>query len=235
VEYIGLDCHKQYDHATMIDTETGEVKAKRLAHTKEEFREFIGKRANTRMVLELCWNWSKTYELAKDPVEEVILAHPLKVKAIVSAKVKTDAIDSRTLAQLLMDDLIPQAHLRKADNRVKQRVIRHRAFIVAMRTRIKNRIHDLVNNQPLPPEIVEAKPTNLFLKKRKRGTEWLTSLKWDREEDRRIVQSDLRLIERLNQEISTSNEMIEEIHGKDRGCPASFHHPRNKDTPGCSH
>jgi len=29
MKYIGLDCHKQYDHATMIDTDTGEIKSKR--------------------------------------------------------------------------------------------------------------------------------------------------------------------------------------------------------------
>ena len=28
MKYIGLDCHKQYDHATMIGTDTGEIKAK---------------------------------------------------------------------------------------------------------------------------------------------------------------------------------------------------------------
>jgi hypothetical protein len=33
----------------MIDTETGEIKGKRPAHTKEEFREFIGDRAGTKM------------------------------------------------------------------------------------------------------------------------------------------------------------------------------------------
>jgi len=49
---VGL--HKQYDHATMIDTETGEVKARRLAHIKEEFSEFIGGRTGTRMVIESC-------------------------------------------------------------------------------------------------------------------------------------------------------------------------------------
>ena len=54
MKYIALDCHKQYDHATMIDTETGEIKSKRLAHIKEEFREFIGDRTGTRMVIESC-------------------------------------------------------------------------------------------------------------------------------------------------------------------------------------
>jgi len=197
----------------MIDTETGEIKAKRLTHTTEEFKEFIGNRDNTRLVMESCWNWSKTYELVKDLVEEVILAHPLKVKAIASAKIKTDAIDSRTLAELLMADLVPQAHLRKAENRVKQRIIRHRAFMVVMRTRVKCRIHDLVDSQLLPAEVLQARPKNLFLKK---GMRWLTSLEWTNEGDRRMLKSYLRLLELINQEISSSNEMIEEIYRKDK-------------------
>jgi transposase len=218
MKYIGLDCHKQYDHATLINTETGEVKANRLAHIKEEFRGFIGDKAGSKMVIESCWNWSKTYELAKDLVDEIILAHPLKVKAIASAKVKTDAIDSRTLAQLLKADLIPQAHLRKAENRAKQKVVRHRAFLVAMRTRIKNRIHDLVNNQLLPMEMLRTKPKNLFSKRGKgeNGVEWLKSLEWSKEEDRRIFESAMRLIEHLSHEISASNQMVEEIYKKDK-------------------
>lgn len=134
------------------------------------------------------------------------------------AKVKTDAIDSRTLAQLLKADLIPQAHLRKAENRAKQKVVRHRAFLVAMRTRIKNRIHDLVNNQLLPMEVLRTKPKNLFSKRGKgeNGVEWLKSLEWSREEDRRIFESAMRLIEHLSREISASNQMVEEIYKKDK-------------------
>jgi len=213
MKYIGLDCHKQYDHATMIDTETGEIKAKRLPHIKEEFKEFIGDRASTRMVIESCRDWSRTYELSKDLVEEVILAHPLKVKAIASAKVKTDAVDSRMLAQLLMADLIPQAHLRKSDNRVKQRVIRHRAFMVVMRTRVKSRIHALVDSQLLPRDVLQTKPINLFSKK---GMKWLNSLEWARAEDKELVESHLRVMEVINREISITNEMVKEIYEEDK-------------------
>jgi len=42
MKHISVDCHKKYDHATMIDTETGEIRSKRLAHTAEEFKQFIG-------------------------------------------------------------------------------------------------------------------------------------------------------------------------------------------------
>jgi len=44
MKYIALDCHKQYEHVTMIDTEAGEIKTRRLAHIKEKFKEFIGDR-----------------------------------------------------------------------------------------------------------------------------------------------------------------------------------------------
>jgi transposase len=212
MKYIGLDCHKQYDHATMIDTETGEIKAKRLAHIKDEFSEFIGDKSGTRMVIESCRDWSRTYELSEDLVEEIVLAHPLKVKAIASAKIKTDAIDSRTLAQLLMADLIPQAHLRKGDNRIKQRIIRHRAFMVVMRTRVKSRIHALVDSQLLPPDVLQAKPINLFSKK---GMKWLSSLKWAKADDKRLVESHLRVMEAINQEISTTNDMVKDLYEKD--------------------
>ncbi len=218
MKYIGLDCHKFYDFATLINSETGEVRSKKLAHTKEEFKAFIGDRSNSRMVIESCWNWSKTYELAKDLVDEVILAHPLKIKAIASAKIKTDAIDSRTLAQLLKADLIPQAHLREADNRIKQKVIRHRAFMVAMRTRVKNKVNDLVDNRLLTTAVEETKPKNLFSKRGKgeNGVAWLKSLEWFVEEDKKIFESAMRLIEQLSREISASNLMVEEIFKKDK-------------------
>jgi transposase len=218
MNYIGLDCHKQYDFATLIDSETGEIRSKKLAHRKEEFKSFIGGRSNSKMVIESCWNWSKTYELAKDLVDEVILAHPLKIKAIASAKIKTDAIDSRTLAQLLKADLIPQAHLREADNRLKQKVIRHRAFMVAMRTRVKNKVNDLVSNRLLSPTVEETKPKNLFSKsgKGENGVAWLKSLEWSVEEDKKIFESAMRLIEQFSLEISASNRMMDEIFKKDK-------------------
>jgi len=213
MRYVGLDCHKKYDHATMIDTDTGALRSKRLMHTAEDYRGFIGEKTGTRAVMESCWNWSKTYELVKDLVEDVTLAHPLKVKAIAAAKIKTDAIYSRILAELLMANLVPQAHLRQAENRVKQRVIRHRAFLVVMRTRVKCRVHDLVDSLLLPADVNESKPLNIFSKK---GLKWLLALEWPRAEDRNMFESYMRLIELINQEISASNEMVKQIYDKDK-------------------
>jgi transposase len=194
----------------MIDSDTGEIRSKRLNHFKDEFSEFIGDGTGTRMVIEAGRDWSRSYELCKDLVEEVILAHPLKVKAIASAKIKTDKIDSRILARLLMADLIPQAHLRKDENREKQRVIRHRAFMVALRTQVKNRIHSLVDNQLFTREMLDAKPSGLFLKK---GRKWLDSIDWSAD-DRALLDSHLRVLDILDREVATTNEIVKEIFDK---------------------
>jgi hypothetical protein len=54
VKYIGLDCHKHYDFATLIDSETGEIRSKKLAHKKDESKAFIGDRSKSKMVRESC-------------------------------------------------------------------------------------------------------------------------------------------------------------------------------------
>ena len=50
------------------------------------------------------------YDWLDDLTDEVVLTHPTKVRAIADARIKTDKIDSETLAHLLRSDLIPAAY-----------------------------------------------------------------------------------------------------------------------------
>jgi len=93
MNYVGLDYHKKYSFATII-TEQGEVKEKeRLPNRKESFREYLREYKEVMAVVEACWNWPVAIELLEGLVDEVKLAHPLKVKAIAEARIKTDSID----------------------------------------------------------------------------------------------------------------------------------------------
>lgn len=67
-------------------------------------------------------------------------------------------------------------------------------------------------------EVLRTRPKNLFSKRGKgeNGVEWLKSLEWSGEEDRRIFESGMRLIEQFSHEISASNHMVDEIYKKDR-------------------
>jgi len=82
-----------------------------------------------------------------------------------------------------------------------------------MRTRLKCRIHDLVDSQLLSRDVIQAKPVSIFSKK---GMKWLCSLELTTEEGRKMSDSYLRLLEVINREIASSNEMVKEIYDKDR-------------------
>ena len=61
-------------------------------------------------------------------------------------------------------------------------------------------------------DVLQAKPKNLFSKK---GMKWLRTLSWSKEEYRRMMESYLRLVDIISEEISATNEMIDEIYSRD--------------------
>ena len=81
------------------------------------------------------------------------LAHPLKVKAIAQAKVKTDKIDSETLAHLLRADLLPESYVPPRDIRELRDRVRRRAFLVGMRTMLKNRVQAELAKRGIKPSV----------------------------------------------------------------------------------
>lgn len=75
-----------------------------------------------------------------------------KTKAIASAKIKNDKLDSHMLAQLLRSDLIAPVYVSSLEIRKLKELLRHRARLVRDATRMKNRIHHLLlkNNYQVP-------------------------------------------------------------------------------------
>ncbi len=58
--------------------------------------------------MESGYNHQYLYDLLKSKGYNVKVAHPFMVKAIAYAKVKTDKVDARILADLLRTDMIPR-------------------------------------------------------------------------------------------------------------------------------
>ena len=77
--------------------------------------------------------------------DEVLLAHPLKVRAIADARIKTDKLDSEMLAHLLRADLIPEAYAPSKEARATKRVLRQRMFLLRLQTMVKNRVRALLS------------------------------------------------------------------------------------------
>jgi len=203
---IGIDYHKSYSHVTVL-TETGELLGKgRIGNRLEDVAAlFENLEGESKAVIEATRNWLVMHDMLEQYCD-VTLANPFKVKAIASAKIKTDEIDSRVLADLLRADLIPEAHVPSKDVRLARNVLRQRLFFVRMRTMVKNRIHGLVDRHP---EIEKGKgmKSDLFGKS---GTRWLYEIDVGSDE-RKLLDSELTLLEALNARIKSSDRWVNEL------------------------
>jgi len=75
----------------------------------------------------------------------VCLSHPQKTRAIASARIKTDKIDSATIAHLLRTDLLPTAYIPPREVRDVKEILRYRASLVSLRTNIKNKVRAVLS------------------------------------------------------------------------------------------
>ena len=84
----------------------------RIGVTPEALRSWAGGlRANDAVALEATGNSDAIANLLMPLVARVVVSNPTKTRAIAEAKVKTDKVDARILAQLLAADFLPPVWL----------------------------------------------------------------------------------------------------------------------------
>lgn len=174
------------------------LKQGRVENTLERMRKFsetLPEQSSVVMESSSTWYWA--HRLLSER-HKVLLSNPAKNKAIASAKVKTDKIDSITLANLLRGGWAAECYVPPREVMEFRELVRFRADLVRQRTRMKNRIHAhlLMHNIS-----IDANPfTKDFIQK-------VRTI-----EDMR-VQSCLRLIDSLNHEIKEASKTIREKAG----------------------
>jgi transposase len=105
--YAALDLAQRTIRAVLKSQDgkiVNELKIKRHADSVLKFL----KGTSASVVMESGYNYQYLYDLLKSEGYNVKVAHPLMVKAIAYAKVKTDKVDARILADLLRTDMIPE-------------------------------------------------------------------------------------------------------------------------------
>jgi len=108
----------------------------------EPFLRLIGDLpAGTPVASGAAFGWGWLAELLEDYGFESHLVHPLRCKAIASARLKNDKVDAAILAQLLRADLLPEAWIAPPQVRQLRALLRHRASLVRVGTQQRNRIH----------------------------------------------------------------------------------------------
>ena len=143
--YVGIDVHRKRSQVAVV-AEDGKVQLnKNTVNGAEPVLRLIGGLPpGTPVAFEAAFGWSWLAELLEDYGFEAHLVHPLRCKAIASARLKNDKVDAATLAQLLRADLLPEAWIAPHPVRQLRALLRHRAGLVRLRTMLQNRIHAVV-------------------------------------------------------------------------------------------
>jgi transposase len=148
--HIGVDLHRTFCYVTALDANGKVLHQGRINNEREAIRRYLsGWNEGLRMVFEACSFWPAFVEAVEGKVAELYMVHPQRVKAIASAKLKNDRVDSLTLAHLLRADLLPQAWLADRETRQRRTRTRTRIELGRLRTRLKNRMHALLHQQGL--------------------------------------------------------------------------------------
>jgi transposase len=143
--YSGIDLHKDMSFITTISPSGQVLKQSKLPNTDYAIQNYFSQFAiQHKAVVESTSNWYWMADLLNSQNIDIVLAHAKYVKAISYAKVKTDKVDSHTLAQLLRMNLIPVAHQISPEIRGMRDLMRTRLRLVQKKTSCINSIHRLM-------------------------------------------------------------------------------------------
>ncbi len=96
---------------------------------------------------------------------EVVVADPSRTRAIAESRIKTDALDAKTLAKLLAADFIPETWVPSKAQYELRILLHHRLRLSKISTMLKNKIHAVLIRNGLysPCSDLFGKKGRLFL------------------------------------------------------------------------
>ncbi len=166
MHYAGVDLHRRF-LVVATEDESGRkgVVVKFKCEEPELIREYFSQLGEFKAVIEASSSYRWLYDLISS-YGAVVLAHPYRLRAIVSGRAKTDKLDARMLARLLRADLIPTAYIPPVDYQALRDLARARARLSREATHAKNELHALLGKANLHSPYRDALC--------KRGRKWIT-------------------------------------------------------------
>jgi transposase len=200
VRGLGLDVHR--DFCEVAIAEEGRVRSAGRIATRvpalELFAASLG--PDDVVALEATTGTDRIVSVLQRHGLRVVVANTRKLKAITDARAKTDRLDARTLAKLLMTGLLEPVWTPDEQTRALRRLTNRRERIVRARTRAKNEAHGVLSrNLCERPAVTDAFG--------KAGRQWLAGLELPIDE-RLTLDGCLRQVDFLDAEVAAIDREI---------------------------
>lgn len=145
--FVGMDVHKNYLQIAVLDEHGKVVNNSRVDNSLSKIAKFFDRldhSKSSKIVMESSGMWYNIYECLSKRHLDVRLSNPAKTRAIASAKIKTDKLDAVKLADLLRGGYIAECYIPSRRKMELRELVRHRAALVRMRIKLKNKIHSIM-------------------------------------------------------------------------------------------
>lgn len=202
-QYIGLDVHKKFLFAVVLDSKGDLISEKKIRNDPYELDKFFkGFDKDSNIALESCSCWEYVYDyLADMGFTNLVLANPSRVRLIATSRKKTDAHDAKVLADLLRTNMLPISYAAPSVIREQRQITRHRASLGRLKGVIKNKIHAILIRNGINQEF-----SDVFGQE---GINYLMSLELSMI-DRYQMDQYLELIRHYDVQIKKTEERIED-------------------------
>lgn len=157
--YIGLDIHKEVVEYCILDATGGKIDGGQIVCERSVLERFAKEtlNANDHVALEATTNTWAVVDILEPHVARIVVGNPLKTRAIAEAKIKTDKVDAKILAQLLRCDFLPGVWIPDSKTRVLRRLSSFRKSLVKEMIAAKNRIKNIFNHHLIKHEVAWTK------------------------------------------------------------------------------
>ncbi|MCU1315733.1 MAG: hypothetical protein JWN63_1055 [Candidatus Acidoferrum typicum] len=149
---IGVDFHPEFQQIASVDTDTGEVQEKRLAHREEAekfYRALAVQGRKVRVGMEASGHARWFERLVAELQFELWIGDATVIHAKRVRKQKTDRQDAQLILRLMLKDDFPQIWVPSWENRDLRQLLWHRHRMVQARTRIMNQLQAVALNEGL--------------------------------------------------------------------------------------
>ncbi len=149
---IGCDYHPGFQQIAFVDTDTGELRERRLQHPEEAeqfYRDLAVQGMKVRVGMEASGHARWFERLLAELNIELWIGDAAKIRAKRVRKHKTDRQDAEHILQLLVENRFPQIWVPSWENRDLRQLLWHRHRMVQARTRIMNQLQAVALNEGL--------------------------------------------------------------------------------------
>jgi transposase len=205
--HVGVDLHQRFCYVTAVDASGRKYGQGQVVNEAGALRAWLRQLPGPRqVVVEASGFWPAFARAVGPEAERLVMVHPQRVKAIASARLKNDRVDSATLAHLSRAELLPEAWMASEATQQLRMLTRMRMALGQQRSRAKNQLQAVLHQEGFLKPV-----SDLF---GKRGRVWLSTLPLSAC-GRVVVDTWLREVDHLDALIADQTRELERLAGSD--------------------